>query len=117
MKGTDYSNEKKQIVLITKEEYKELSSKGELNELLAYYLSKDPNKDALKIDMRVPQLKAMHSFCCNSNDERITMHWLGMGVPDGADIYDYFSIATDDSMYKDICESFKACVNSEGWEF
>lgn len=109
--------EGKELVFITKEDYEEKKLKGTLDSEVRYFTSENPRKDSLNCDMRVPQLKAMHSFICNANDENITMSWLSLGVPDGADIYDYISIARDEQMYKDICDLFQRLVAKNGWRF
>ena len=66
---------------------------------------------------RIEQLKLMHKFMCMANNENITMNWLAGGVPDGADEWDYKSIAEDDTLYNNVCDCFARQVAKKGWRY
>lgn len=64
---------------------------------------------------RLVILEAMDRIMRRAEDERVTMVWLGVGVPDWEDEEthqsDLVSIAEDDDMYKEVCGVFSDLVS------
>ena len=65
------------------------------------------------IERRVSQLRAMDDFVRYCNDEELIYDWLTFGVPDGWDESDLIEIASDEEMFDDCVNAFKAIVKND----
>ena len=68
-------------------------------------------------NLRVKQLKAMHSLMCNANDENIYMSWICCGVPDCPQDDDFEYIAEDDELYNETCDLFIKLVSNKDYRY
>ena len=64
-------------------------------------------------DIRVNQLKAMHSLMRNANDEGIYMSWIYL-MPDGVIEEDFRDIALSDESYNECFDLFVKLIQKEG---
>lgn len=64
-------------------------------------------------DVRISQLKAMHSLMCDANDEGIYMTWIYL-MPDCPTEEDFESIAIDDEQYNECFDLFVKLIKYEG---
>lgn len=69
------------------------------------------------VEERRDQLKTMHKFMTNSNDENLYMQWIAGGVPDCPSEDDFENIADDEELYTDCCNLFTALVQKNGWRY
>lgn len=66
---------------------------------------------------RITQLRIMHKFMTNSNDEELYMQWVAGGVPDCPSDDDFENIAGDDELYSGCCNLFTDLVQKDGWQY
>ena len=67
----------------------------------------------MKTQVRIEQLKAMHSLMQNANNEEIYMTWITLGVPDEPYEDDFVYIAEDDDAYNECFDLFVRLIRDD----